>query len=170
MQLYLSIPTRIHVSDCAVIEFTGSHLRTYFHDSMVASIDAAPGECYYVQAHGQNKQPSITKAEMPLARGKKIAWALDFVQSKKHAESYQDFMERYQQIADSNGSENIFFEILPSYYAFMLGEKKTKNGIKKQPLFIWVADDISEKGLDSLIAAYKRYRRINCGERFLRVL
>lgn len=170
MQLYLSTPVRTPISDCADVEFTGTKLQTLFKGSLVESIDAVPGECYYVQPHGQTKYPTITKAEMPKTRGKKIVWALDFVQAKKHAESYEDFMERYEEVAKSYDTNNIFFEMIPGVYAFLLGEKKTKGGIKRQPLFAWVSDDINNDGLDLLITAYRKHRRLHCGEEFLRAL
>lgn len=170
MQLYLSTPSKTPVSDCADIVFTGTELRTLFKGSLVESIDAHPGECYYVLPHGQTKYPTVTKAEMPKTRGKKIVWALDFVQEKKHASSYEDFMERYQKIAAGSKTESTYLEIIPGVYAFLLGNKKTKCGFKKQPLFAWVSDTINDDGLDLLITAYKRHRRIHCTEEFLKFL
>lgn len=170
MQLYLCKPFRRQVSDCVDAEFTGDKFRLYFKGSLIESTDAVPGECYYVQPHGQTKYPTMEKAQMPSERGKRILWALDFVQSKKHAKSYDDFWERMYQVTKTYKLEQIFFESLSNNYAFVLGEKRTKNGLKMQPIFAWVADDISKEGLESLIYAYKKYRHIHCGEDFLRLL
>lgn len=170
MQLYLCKPFRTSVSNCVDVEFTGTKLRVFFKGSMIESTDAKPGECYYITPRGQVKYPTLDKASMPASRGQKIIWSLDFVQSKKHATSYADFEDRFQQVAKSYKPERIFYEATLGVYAFLLGEKKTKNGVKMQPLFAWVADDITKEGLDELIAAYKKYRRIHCGEDFLKVL
>ncbi len=170
MQLYLCKPFKKAVNNCVDVEFTGNKIRLYFNDTLIESADAVPGECFYVQPHGQIKYPTMEKAQMPSERGKKILWALDFVQSKKHALSYEDFENRLYQVAESYKPEQIFFETKTGSYAFMLGEKKTKNGIKMQPLFAWVSDDISNEDLDNLIHAYCKYRRIHCGEEFLKVL
>ncbi len=170
MQLYLCKPFKESVSNCVEVEFTGTKFRLYFNNTLIESIDAVPGECYYVQPRGQIKQPTIEKAQMPSERGKKILWALDFVQSKKHAMSYEDFENRFCQVAESYKPERTFVETKKDCYAFILGEKKTKNGKKIQPIFAWVADDISKDDLECLISAYCKYRRIHCGEEFLKVL
>lgn len=170
MQLYLCKPfKKTSVNDRVKVDFTGTKLRLFFNGNLAESIDAAPGECWYIQLRTQLKYPVAEKAKMPCERGKKILWALDFVQARKHADSYEDFMERMYEVAESYNPSKIFFET-SSQYAFMFGKKKTKNGVKLQPLFGWVADDISDYELEKLMIAYKRYHHIHCGEEFLKLL
>lgn len=177
MQLFLAKPFRQQVSPYVDAVFTGTELQLFFKGSPITVCDAKPGESYYVVPHGQSKYPQMEKAKMPDTRGKKIAWALSFVESKKHADSYEDFLARFEGIAadyDSQGEK--FCEFKPGAFAFMVVPKRVQPGKgrgrigKMKPLFIWVSDDISESDLDQLIGTYRKYHSIFCGEDFIKVL
>lgn len=177
MQLFLSKPFRQQISPYVDAVFTGTELQLLFKGSFIEICEARPGESYYVVPHGQSKYPEMEKVKMPDTRGKKIAWALSFIESKKHADSYEDFIARYKDVAEGYDSlNNKVCEFMPDAYAFMVAPKKTQPGKglgrvgKMKPLLIWVNDDISEADLELLISTYRRYHTIFCGEEFVKVL
>ncbi len=170
MQLYLFKPFKTTLNEFISVEFTGSKLRVIFNGKVVTDKNATAGECFYVQPNGQKKQPTITKASMPSSRGAKIMWALDFIQSQKQASSFKDFKKQFSKATQNFSEEDIFYSISKDRYAFVLGKQTTKNGVKFKPLLAWVADDLEPLEMNHLISDYTQYKKIHCGEGFLRVL
>ncbi len=170
MRVFLCNQSIVSVNEVSQVEFTGTELRLYFNKQLISSTPASPGECFYVQPNGLKKFPTITKAVMPESRGKKIAWALDFVGDKKFADSFDDFQYRYFKLTESKEFTGTVCSMKVGEYGFLLAEKRGDKSPMLKPILAWISDDITEESLYSLVDSFIQHRRMYCGVDFLKLL
>lgn len=150
------------------VKFDGSKLRIYFKGKLIDLQPAMSGECFYIQPRGLKKPPIITKAELPTTRGNKIAWALSFISKNKLASSYNNFLEQYFALEDTEGPDNIV-HALSENFTYAIAFAKTDKSLLK-PVLAYVSDTISETDLKELLSVYKSFRPIFCPEDFFSYL
>lgn len=169
MQIFLvQSHTEFAPNEFIKVKFNGQELRTYLNGTLTDMQKATVGDCFYVQPNGMKKKPTVTKAVMPDARGKKIAWSLSFVGDKKFAGSYNEFFSKLYEIENIEGKENvIFISSKTEAYAFAFVKTEKKH---LKPVLAFVKDSITQKDLEEMLDNFQNYRPIFCPRDFLNCL
>lgn len=165
MQIFLTESnTEFSPNEFIKAKFDGKELRTYQNGTLIDLQEAKAGECFYIQANGQKKKPTVTKAILPDTRGKRIAWALSFIGENKLADSYEEFLDKVLVLEENEGSENVFYA-LSDNYAYGIAMVKSKKTLLK-PALAYISDTISAEDFQDLLASYERFRNLFCPEEF----